>query len=426
MKLSFKLFVFMCFCTFFSGNGQGFVKMKDGQFTIKNQPYYYIGANYWYGSYLGLEKDPQRGIERLKRELDFLKQNNVTNLRVLVGVEGSGQLNGAKRVEPAYQTSPGVFNDELLKGLDILMDEMTRRDMKAVLFFSNNWEWSGGWLQYLNWNGLIDDETAKRALNWDELRDYTSKFYSCEPCIEQYHNQVKRVVTRKNTINGKKYKNDATLMSWEVANEPRPMRAAAIPAFKKFLLNTTALIKSLDKKHLVTIGNEGEQGSETIQVFKEIHEDKNVDYLTIHIWPKNWTWLDIKDMEGTFERAKNNTVEYILAHQKVADELKKPLVLEEFGFPRDQHSFDVNSTTKLRDQYYEATFKLFEDSRKKGGTLAGIQFWSFGGESRPIPGKTYWKSGDDYMGDPPMEEQGLNAVFDSDQSTWELIRKYSK
>ena len=426
MKLSFKLFVFMCFCTFFSGNGQRFVKMKDGQFTIKNQPYYYIGANYWYGSYLGLEKDPQRGIERLKRELDFLKQNNVTNLRVLVGVEGSGQLNGAKRVEPAYQTSPGVFNDELLKGLDILMDEMSKRDMKAVLFFSNNWEWSGGWLQYLNWNGLIDDETAKRALNWDELRDYTSKFYSCEPCIEQYHNQVKRVVTRKNTINGKKYKNDATLMSWEVANEPRPMRAAAIPAFKKFLLNTTALIKSLDKKHLVTIGNEGEQGSETIQVFKEIHEDKNVDYLTIHIWPKNWTWLDIKDMEGTFERAKNNTVEYILAHQKVADELKKPLVLEEFGFPRDQHSFDVNSTTKLRDQYYEATFKLFEDSRKKGGTLAGIQFWSFGGESRPIPGQTYWKSGDDYMGDPPMEEQGLNAVFDSDQSTWELIRKYAK
>ena len=416
----------MCFCTFFCGKAQSFVKMKNGQFTIKNQPYYYIGANYWYGSYLGLEKDPQRGIERLRRELDFLKKNNVTNLRVLVGVEGSGQLNGAKRVEPAYQTAAGEFNDDLLKGLDVFMDEMSKRDMKAVLFLSNNWEWSGGWLQYLNWNGLLDDETAKRALDWDELRDYTSKFYSCQPCIEQYHNQVKRVITRKNTINGKKYINDKALMSWEVANEPRPMRAAAIPAFKTFLKNTTALIKSLDKNHLVTIGNEGEQGSETMQVFKEIHQDKNVDYLTIHIWPKNWTWLDTKDMEGTFERAKNNTVDYILAHEKISDELKKPLVLEEFGFPRDQHSYDVKSSTKLRDQYYEATFKLFEDSRKRGGTLAGIQFWSFGGESRPIPGQIFWKSGDDYMGDPPMEEQGLNAVFDSDQSTWEVIRKYSK
>ena len=426
MTLSNKLLFLISFCLFTNFYAQGFVKVKDGQFTINNQPYYYIGANYWYASYLGLEKNPERGIKRLERELDFLKKNNVTNLRVLVAVEGAGQINGVKRVEPAYQTEPGIFNDDLLKGLDIFMNEIAKRDMKAVLFFSNNWEWSGGWLQYLNWNGLIDKPTMERALNWDELRDYTSKFYSCEPCIAQYHEQVKRVINRKNTVNGKKYKKDPALMAWQVANEPRPMRATAIPSFKKFLSETTALIKSLDKKHLVSLGNEGEMGSETMEVFRDIHSDKNVDYLTIHIWPKNWTWLDSKDMEGTFERAKSNTIEYMLAHEKVADELKKPIILEEFGFPRDGHSFDINSTTKLRDQYYEATFQLFDNSRKRGGTLSGIQFWSYGGESKPIPGQIFWKSGDDYMGDPPMEEQGLNAVFNSDTSTWELIRKYSQ
>ena len=26
------------------------------------------------------------------------------------------------------------------------------------------------------------------------------------------------------------------------------------------------------------------------------------------------------------------------------------------------------------------------------------------------------------MGDPPMEEQDLNTVFDSDSTTWEVIR----
>ena len=26
------------------------------------------------------------------------------------------------------------------------------------------------------------------------------------------------------------------------------------------------------------------------------------------------------------------------------------------------------------------------------------------------------------MGDPPMEEQGLNSVFDSDSSTWKVIK----
>lgn len=30
------------------------------------------------------------------------------------------------------------------------------------------------------------------------------------------------------------------------------------------------------------------------------------------------------------------------------------------------------------------------------------------------------------MGDPPMEEQGLNTVFDSDKTTWAVINKYYK
>jgi mannan endo-1,4-beta-mannosidase len=34
----------------------------------------------------------------------------------------------------------------------------------------------------------------------------------------------------------------------------------------------------------------------------------------------------------------------------------------------------------------------------------------------------FWKTGDDYMGDPTMEEQGLNTVFDSDASTWKILK----
>ncbi len=36
-----------------------------------------------------------------------------------------------------------------------------------------------------------------------------------------------------------------------------------------------------------------------------------------------------------------------------------------------------------------------------------------------------WKEGDEYMGDPPMEEQGLNTIFNSDKSTWALIDSIS-
>jgi mannan endo-1,4-beta-mannosidase len=56
-----------------------------------------------------------------------------------------------------------------------------------------------------------------------------------------------------------------------------------------------------------------------------------------------------------------------------------------------------------------------------GGHVAGANFWAFGGTARPKKGQIFWKQGDDYMGDPPMEEQGLNTIFDSDVSTWKTI-----
>jgi mannan endo-1,4-beta-mannosidase len=71
-------------------------------------------------------------------------------------------------------------------------------------------------------------------------------------------------------------------------------------------------------------------------------------------------------------------------------------------------------------------FSFVAESAKKNGSLAGANFWAFGGTSRPIPGQVFWKKGDDYMGDPPMEEQGLNTVFDTDKSTWTIINKYYK
>jgi len=426
MKFCLKIFLFSLICVFFSLNAQKFVSVKEHQFVLRNKPYYFVGTNFWYASYLGLEKNPERGIERLRKELDFLNAQNVTNIRVLVGVEGSGKLNGANRVEPSYQYEAGKFNDDNLKGLDILMNEAGKRNIKVVLFLSNNWEWSGGWLQYLLWNKKIDAEKAKQPLNWDDLRDFTSRFYACEECKNQYFEQVKRIINRKNTINGKKYTKDKTLMAWEIANEPRPMRLYANEDYKKFISETATLIKSLDKNHLVTTGSEGEMGTEDMNLYKENHTDKNIDYLTIHIWPKNWGWFQKDKMEEGFEGAKIKTLDYIKKHIKVADELQKPLVLEEFGFPRDGHSFYIKSSTKLRDQYYDAVFHLWKSEKNINGSFAGTAFWSFGGTARPIPGQTFWKKGDDYMGDPPMEEQGLNAVFDSDQSTWEVIRKYSK
>jgi mannan endo-1,4-beta-mannosidase len=402
--------------------GSSFVTAKGHNLFIGTKPYYFVGANYWYGNLLGLEKDPARGVDRLRKELDFLKSNGVTNLRLMAGAEGSDLMNGVRRVGPPLQPKQGVFDEHVLEGLDRVLEEMGKRGMKAVIFLSNNWEWSGGFQQYLIWNGAIGKEYLTKKPDWDELRDVVAKFYSCTACKAGYNAQVNAILSRRNRYNGKRYIDDPAIMAWELANEPRPMRPAANDAYKRWISDTAAMIKLRDRNHVVTIGHEGWIGTQDIGLFASVHADKNIDYLTIHVWPKNWGWFSKGNMEAMFPNVIEQTVKYINENVRVAEKLDKPLVIEEFGLPRDGESFDPAASTTFRDRYYQKVLSLIGSQASGNPHIAGANFWAFGGTARPVKGQTYWKEGDPYMGDPPMEEQGLNSVFDTDRSTWQIIR----
>lgn len=434
-----------------------FVSVKAQTFRLHNKPHYFTGANYWYGSLLGLEKDKRRGIQRLKKELDFLKRNGVTNLRLMAGSEGSGMINGVTRVGPPLQTEQGTFDEHALDGLDLILAEMAKRDMKAVIFLSNTWEWTGGFQQYLIWNSQASADLLTRKPSWDELRDVVAKFYSCDPCKAGYLRQVRFVMDRTNKITGRKYIDDPTIMAWELANEPRPMRPGARERYAEWIRESAAAIKARDKNHLVTIGHEGSIGTEGMDLFEEVHRDTNIDYLTIHIWAKNWGWFSTGHLAADFPVVVSKATAYIDEHVAVARRLNKPLVIEEFGLPRDgflaklrtpeeNHpvgeapppllrkegsfaadrfksggEFGPGSPTALRDEYFRTIFSYVGK-----GPVAGANFWAFGGTARPKKGQVFWKSGDESMGDPPMEEQGLNSVFDVDRSTWRVIRSASR
>ena len=128
-----------------------FVTIKNGKFFRNGKPYYYVGTNLWYGAILG--STGQGGDrKRLCRELDELKRMGIDNLRVLVGSDG---VRGVKaKVEPTLQIKPGVYNDTILAGLDYLLQQMGKRNMVAVLYLNNSWEWSGGYGFYLE-NSVI-------------------------------------------------------------------------------------------------------------------------------------------------------------------------------------------------------------------------------------------------------------------------------
>lgn len=393
-----------------------FVSREGTEFMLNGQSYTFVGTNFWYGPILGSEG--QGGDrQRLCRELDQLHALGLDNLRILVGSDGE---RGVKtKVEPTLQEQPGVYNDTLLAGLDYMLAEMDKRGMKAVLYLNNSWEWSGGYGYYLEQAGAGPQPRPDEA-GYPAFMEAMSQYALNERAHELFYDYVRFIVSRKNRYTSLYYKDDTAIMAWQIGNEPRAFSEEAKQPFAKWLSEASALIRSLDPNHLISVGSEGIWGCEMDSaLYRQISADPNIDYLTAHVWPYNWSWVRQESLGADVENACKNTQDYLRPHFQLAKELGKPLVIEEFGFPRDGFTFVPGSPTEARDRYYDYVFSLIQSEP----TVGGCNFWAWGGEARPQ--HEQWQVGDPYTGDPAQEQQGLNSVFSCDSTTLNVVKRYN-
>jgi len=400
---------------------KGFVTVDGTQFKIDGQPYRFVGTNFWYGMHLGV---PEKR-DRLIQELDQLQSIGINNLRIMVASEGpEGE---PFRVQPPLMKEPYVYDETLLEGLDFLLTEMKKRNMYGVMVLGNFWHWSGGFAQYLSWlkDKPIPYPSLDGGVSWGIYMSYTYKFYVNTRAKNIYYSFVKKIVTRTNTISDIAYKDDPTIMSWQLANEPKS--GFRVRAYRKWIRKTAKLIKEHDPNHLVSTGSEGIMSE---NVFKNRRKNfiknhsENIDYLTVHIWIQNWMWYN-PHKPKTLDSAQKKAIRYLDKHIKIANEMNKPLVLEEFGIARDRESYDASSTVEQRDSYYQFMFDYLAKNIEDGGPLQGCNFWAWGGIGRPRTPRCVWKTGDDLIGDPPHEYQGWYAVFDTDSTTHKIIKTYN-
>ncbi len=419
-----KLLFFICVAVVVACNQQktaeqqDFVRVEDGHFVRSGKPYYYVGTNFWYGAILGSEG--QGGDrQRLTQELDEMKRMGIDNLRILVGSDGE---RGYKtKVEPTLQIKPGVYNDTILAGLDYLLQEMGKRKMLAVLYLNNSWEWSGGYGYYLEQAGA-GRQPRPDEFGYPVFMAAMSKYATNEKAHQLFYDYVRFILGRTNRYTGVKYTDDPAIMSWQIANEPRAFSKEALPAFEKWIGEAASLIRSLDKNHLISIGSEGSWGCENdYGVYERICADANVDYCNVHLWPYNWGWAKGDSLTEHLDRACQNTKEYIDRHLEICERIGKPLVMEEFGYPRDGMSYQPGSPTNGRDGYYRYVFSLVADNAEQGGKFAGCNFWGWGGFAEPK--HEQWQVGDPYTNDPAQEAQGLNSVFACDTTTLAVVRE---
>jgi mannan endo-1,4-beta-mannosidase len=382
---------------------------RDGTRLLRGGDLYRIvGANMWYAAWLGADA-PFGDRARLGRELDRLKTLGLNNLRIMAAAE-EGPLKNS--IKPGFSRPEGTLDTALLGGLDFALAEIARRGMTAVVCLGNFWEWSGGfatWLYRVTGDYLNMGDPAHP---WPAFADATAAFYGNSEAVALYRGHVREIVARTNSITGRPYRDDPAIMSWQLANEPRPGGSDAAvernrDSYYAWIDGTAALIRSLDRNHLVSLGHEGTQGANGREdVVVRAHRE--IDYLTAHVWPLNWGWVDGKNLAGTWDAGRARVRDYLLAHDRLAGELGKPLVFEEFGFPRDGESYSPSATTQFRDRYYALIYGAVDASWLTGGPIMGSNFWAWNGEARAAHADSRFVDGDRaYMGGPPARTAGL-------------------
>ena len=430
-----------------------FVTTSGHRLYRQGEPYRFLGVNLFSAMHMGADGDDcgQCDRPRLIRELDRLQRLGVRNVRALASSEGPdteswfartredglgfadllsmGKRPTPWRVLPSMQPSPGEYNPSLVRGLDFFIQQIALRNMTCVLMLGNMWPWSGGFAQYVSWadESSIPYMPPEPEGDWDRLQQYTSRFYAEPTAQSHFVAHARFVLKRVNSYTGIRYADDPAIMAWELANEPRPMRQ--VSSYKGWIDRVTGIVRELAPHQLITIGTEGRTPFPKSYVgidFYNDHDHPRIDYATVHVWPQNWEWYSPGDPNGTYASALNKSLEYVRAHVDMAQQLNKPLVLEEFGLARDNAVHEVSGSVTWRDTYFSEMFAETLRHAEANSPLAGANVWAWGGEGRPrrprkpdepLLGSHCWQVGDPLLGDPPHEAAGWYSIFDVDHTT---------
>ena len=108
---------------------------------------------------------------------------------------------------------------------------------RVVLVFTDWWASPGGVPEYVAW--------SKSAAKQED-------FYSDANCRSLYKRHVRTLLSRVNSLNGRQYVADPTILGYEIMNEPRCRRCQG--AMRGWLHEMAAYVKHLDPHHLLTVG----------------------------------------------------------------------------------------------------------------------------------------------------------------------------
>jgi hypothetical protein len=206
------------------------------------------------------------------------------------------------------------------------------------------------------------------------------------PLVVQQHQSTtnpfnSQILNRENTINGRTYKNDPTILGLDIINEPRCEDAMAcdamtpIPAFVTEMVDY--LKQTLGIERPITVGTDGfysvgakagtfgvdADGVNPYSTASAVNADfqilcQLVDFCSFNIYPDLWN----QENEAFVDA-------WVATHSEDAVALGKPLIVKEFGMqPTDKR-------TAFYDTMLTSTLAQMMASRNAAGGLRGAAYW---------------------------------------------------
>jgi endo-1,4-beta-mannosidase len=335
MKSSFSILLLLLSFTLNCTGKDDFVQRQGTKFILNGKAFYVVGTNNYY-----LNFKPNNMID------DVINDAAAMDLKV---IRCWGFCDGEVKDGIVMQPQLGIYDESGFERLDYTIFQAGQKNLKIVLPLVNNWNPFGGMNQYVQWTGggSHDDFYIRPAIK-DAFKKY-----------------IHYMLNRTNSYSKIQYKNDPTIMTWELANEPRCQSDTTGDTLINWADEMSSYIKSLDPNHLVALGDEGfynrtgqgndwmRNGTEGVD-WDRLLTLKNLDYGTFRLYIENWS----KNIDWGRQ--------WIIEHIQEAHSAGKPCVLEEFGY----------TNQALRDSAYTLWLNTIYENNGNGDIfwiLTGIQ-----------------------------------------------------
>jgi hypothetical protein len=293
-------------------SGDPFVRRTDHELTIDRKPFHFVGAN------LAV----MHGAANRAAAETVIAGAAHDGLRVgRVWAFGEGDANAPAwlRDNFLFRAGPEGWLEAGPRQLDRVIAAAGRAGMRLVVTLANNWSDYGGVPKYMRWAG-VRDESAGGPYG------VADRFYSDAKMRALYREHVERLVRRTNQITGVPYRDDPTILAWELVNESTTATEAGAEARRAWVTEMAHLIHGLDPHHLVTPGVSVYRTESERREWLAVCQLPEVDFCDAHLYPEDL----LRNREpALLEAAVDDVVQ--LAHF-VAD---KPFVLGEFGVHGD-------------------------------------------------------------------------------------------